>query len=70
MVEKPHKMYPLQISAFRLPSISESAPISSVVSVAVAALAATMAASLSHIKPLEHVKGKLLMLLIRRKHAL
>src|SRR5664280_2249936 len=43
-VEKPHRKYPVQMKTLRLPTLSESPPMSSVVRVAAMALAATMSA--------------------------
>ena len=42
MMDMPHKIYPKDINAFLLPSLSLNAPINNVVSVAAAALAAVM----------------------------
>ena len=41
-IEIPHKMYPTQMNSLRLPILSDNAPISTVVSVAVTADAATI----------------------------
>ena len=42
-MEIPHKMYPVHINTLRLPNLSDSAPINTVVSVAAMELAVTIA---------------------------